>query len=102
MNEEEGNRQRAKVIKLIENHETSIHDIPKQIKFLLSINGYQSKDIITYIQKLEYICNDKEADNLWKSRFIVSHQGHVDQDHPDHNIMLWLNGRMRRSLQKLY
>jgi hypothetical protein len=45
---EYGQRFRARIVKLIDDHSSTIHDNKKRMKFLLSVNDDESEEIITY------------------------------------------------------
>ena len=99
LNKQEDSQQfRAKVIKLIDNHDSDLEDDKTRIKFLLSVNNDESEEIITYNQLLEYLASDKENEIVWKFQRIVSHQGPLVASHPDYNgssfnvIIEWENG----------
>jgi hypothetical protein len=61
-NQEDGHQTRATIFKLIEDYESSIHDNTARIKFILSLNNDQGKDIVTYNKIMEFICKDEESD----------------------------------------
>ena len=98
--QEDGQQFRARIVQLIEDFESNVEDNPTRIKFLLSINNDQKEEIISYRQLLEYISKDEETDIMWKFRRIVSHQGPLQQNHPDYNGSLynvmveWENGEI--------
>jgi hypothetical protein len=98
--QEDGQRFRARIVKLIEDHETDIEENPTRIKFLCSLNEDQAEEIITYNKMLEYILRDDENPVVWKFRRITSHQGPLKPDHPDYNGSLynvmveWENGEI--------
>jgi len=82
--QEDGQRFRAKIVKMIEDHEGSVENNPTRLKFLLSINDDAGQDIITYNQLIDYLARDDECDTLWKFRRIISHQGPLNNKHPDY------------------
>jgi hypothetical protein len=82
--QEDGQRFRTQVIKLIEDHTSDINDNKTRIKFLLSVNDDESENVITYNQLLEYLSKDQENDVVWKIQRITSHQGPLTLDHPDY------------------
>jgi hypothetical protein len=53
--QEDGQRFRARIVNLIDDHCSNIHDNKKRMKFLLSVNDDESKEIITYNQLREYL-----------------------------------------------
>jgi hypothetical protein len=97
---EDGQRFRAWIVKLIEDHESDVAENPTRIKFLCSVNNDQAEELITYNKLLEYIACDEETDIVWKFRRIISHQGPLKPGHHDYkgsayNIMVeWENGEI--------
>jgi hypothetical protein len=62
--DENGQRLRARVVKLVEDHEGRVENNPARLKFVLSMNEDKSKDIITYNELMEYLSRDKEGDHI--------------------------------------
>jgi hypothetical protein len=98
--QEDGQKFRSRIVKLIEEHESDLQENPTRIKFLCSVNDNQAEEIITYNQMLDYITRDEENPVVWKFRRITSHQGPFKPDHPDYNgsiynVMIeWENGEI--------
>ena len=98
--ESDGQKHRARIIQIIEDHASKVKDNPTRIKFLVSINNDQREEIISYNKLLDYISKDEETDIMWKFRRIISHQGPLQQNHPDYkgsqyNVMIeWENGEV--------
>jgi hypothetical protein len=63
--QEDSCQTRATIVKLIEDHESSIHDNCVRIKFLLSLNNDQGDDIVTYNKLLTFLSA--------KMRNLISH-----------------------------
>ena len=82
---DDGERHRARIVKLIEDHESKVEDNPTRIKFLVSYNNDKGEEIITYNKILDYILKDEETDIMWKFRRIISHEGPLEQNHPSYN-----------------
>jgi hypothetical protein len=75
MNEQpDGQRERGKIVQLIEDHESSLEDNPTRIQFRVSVNNDKAEEIITYNKMLEYITRDEESDTMWKFQWIISHE----------------------------
>ena len=95
-----GEVHRAKIVQMIEDHESDINDNPTMIKFRLSINNDKAEEVITYNRLLDYLSKDNENDVVWKFRRIVSHQGPLRSEHPDYkgsmyNVMVeWETGEI--------
>jgi hypothetical protein len=98
--QENGEVHRARIVQMIEDHDSDINENPTMIKFRLSINNDTAEDVITYNKLLEYLSKDEENDIVWKFRQIVSHQGPLRPEHPDYkgsmyNIMVeWETGEI--------
>ena len=82
--QEDGQRFRATIVKMIDDHESKVEDNPTRKKFLLSINNDSGEEIITYNKLLDYLQRDEENETLWKFRRIVSHQGPPSSNHPEY------------------
>jgi hypothetical protein len=52
---ENGHRLRARMVKLVEDHERRVENNPARLKFVLSMNGDKSEDVITYNELMEYL-----------------------------------------------
>ena len=98
--EDDGQKFRARVTRLIEDHQSDLEANPSRIKFVCSVNNDQAEEIITYNQLLDYIMRDEEHTTVWKFRRITSHQGPLKPDHPDYNgasynvMVEWENGEI--------
>jgi hypothetical protein len=97
--QEDDQKYRAKIVKMIEDHETSTKENPTRIKFLCSINNDQAEDILTYSQVMDYIeKQEQETSTVWKFKRITAHQGPLAAGHPDYkgssyNVLVeWENG----------
>ena len=96
----DGQKFRAKVTEMVEDHESQLLDNPTRIKFLCSINNDQAEELLTYNQVLDYITKDEETDITWKFKRIASHEGPLSPEHPSYNgssynIMVeWENGEI--------
>jgi Reverse transcriptase (RNA-dependent DNA polymerase) len=98
--QKDGQKHRAKIVKMSEDHETSVEENPTRLKFVLSVNNDKAEEIITYNKLLEYLAHQEEDDVLWKFRRITSHQGPLKPNHPDYkgstyNVMIeWETGEI--------
>jgi hypothetical protein len=96
--EHDGQQFRARILKLIQDHESKLEENPTRIKFLLSINDDQAQEVITYNKLIDYLNKGQDNEVLWKFRRIVSHQGPIKPGHPDYkgspyNVMIeWETG----------
>ena len=98
--QDNGEKHRAKIVQMLEDHESDINENPTMIKFRLSINNDAAEDIITYNRLLDFLSRDDENEVVWKFRRIVSHQGPLRSEHPDYkgsmyNVMVeWETGEI--------
>jgi hypothetical protein len=98
--QKDGQRFRAQVVKLIEDHSAKVHDNKTRIKFLLNVNDNESEEVITYNQLLDYLSKDEETDVVWKFQRITSHEGPLTPNHPEfkgskYNVLIeWENGEI--------
>jgi hypothetical protein len=80
----DGQRFRARIVKLIEDHENNVEQNPTRLKFVLSVNDDQAQEVITYNKLLEYLEHDEEQDLVWKFRRITAHEGPLSPSHPSY------------------
>ena len=98
--QEDGQRHRARIVKLIQDHEDDVATHPDRIKFMISVNDDKAEEVISYNQMLDHITRDEENTVIWKFRRITSHQGPLRPEHPDYkgssyNVMVeWENGEI--------
>lgn len=98
--QDNGEIHRARIVQMIEDHESDVKDNPTMIKFRLSVNNDAAEEVITYNQLLQYLSHDDENEVVWKFRRIVSHQGPLRPEHPDYkgsmyNVMVeWETGEV--------
>ena len=96
----DGQQSRARIVKLIEDHDYKLENNKDRIKFLLSINEDTSEEVITYNQLLDYLAKEDNNNIVWKFKSITSHQGPLSPTHPDYkgsmfNVMVeWENGEI--------
>jgi len=99
--QEDGQQFRARIVKLIKDHEANVEENPTRLKFLLSVNDDKAEEVITYNKLQEYLAKqDEDNEVVWKFRRIVSHQGPLKQGHNDYkgspyNVMIeWETGEI--------
>ena len=96
----DGQQFRARIVDLLEDHESKLEDNPTRIRFLVKYDKDQVEEVFTYNKVLDHILKDEESDIVWKYKRIVSHQGPLTKEHPDCNgsscnIMVeWENGEI--------
>ena len=98
--QEDGQRHRARVVELVEDHMANQEQDPGLIQFKVSVNDDQYEEIISYNQLLDYLDKDPHKDIYWKFKRITAHQGPLSDKHPDYkgskyNVMVeWENGEI--------
>ena len=96
----DGQKFRATITDLLEDHESKLEDNPTRIKFKCTYDKDQQEEVFTYNKVLDYISRDEESDIVWKYKGIVSHQGPLTKEHPDYNgssynvMVEWENGEI--------
>jgi hypothetical protein len=95
----DGQKPRATIVQLLEDHESSLEDNPTRIKLKVSLNKDQQEDIIKYNKMLKSITKDKESDITWKCRWIVSHE--VGQGSQYDLLIEWENGEITKEPLKV-
>jgi Reverse transcriptase (RNA-dependent DNA polymerase) len=83
--QEDGQRLRARIVQLLEDHESEVESNPTRIKFRLAVGEEEAEECMTYNDLLGYLARDEESDIVWKFRRIISHQGPLRPDHKDYN-----------------
>ncbi len=71
----DGQKLRARIVELLEDHESDLESNPTRIRFKVKYDHNQQEEIISYNQCLEHIMKDEETDIIWKHKCITSHQG---------------------------
>jgi hypothetical protein len=101
--EEDGQRFRARIVKVIIDKEADLQKDPDYIKFLCEVDGNVADEILTYNEILDHIDrNNMDVENdmeqLYKFRRITAHQGPLrttDQDYKGstYNVLVeWETG----------
>ena len=81
---EKGERKRATIVEMLNDHEDILSKNPDRIKFICSINDEQAEEIFSYNDLLNFLARDEESDVIWKFRRITSHQGPLKPSDPDY------------------
>ncbi len=96
-----GERHRARIVQLVQDHESQTHDNPGHRKFVVSVNDDEYEEVVTYNEIPDYLSRDEnDPENVCKFRCITAHQGPLKTDHPDYNgskynVMIeWENGEI--------
>ena len=94
--QEDGQRYRARIVKVIQDHEGDLSTNTDRVKFLCSVND--KEEIITYNEILDHLQKDEEDKVVWKFKHISAHEGPLTPNHPSWNgssynvMMKWENG----------
>ncbi|GAX27530.1 hypothetical protein FisN_UnNu102, partial [Fistulifera solaris] len=97
--ESDGQRFRARISHLVEDHEAAVRNDPTRVKFVCDITEKDTEAIFTYNEIMEYLNRDSEAP-LWKFKRIISHQGPLgttDREYKgcSYNVLIeWENGEI--------
>ena len=100
--QEDGQQHRAKIVELLEDHESKRDDNPTRIKFQCSVDNDRYEEVLTYAEMLDHISAKENNEDavVWKFRRIVAHEGPLDKSHPSYkgskyNVMLeWETGEV--------
>ncbi len=98
--QEDGQRFRATIKQLLQDHESDLRDNPTRIKFLCDMGKGKAEKIIGYNKMLEFMSQDQEEEPEWAFKRILSHQGPLDRRNRDYNgspfnlMILWETGEI--------
>jgi hypothetical protein len=62
--QEDGQRFRAHIVECISDHESNVHHSDDHVKFRISVNEDEYKEIITYNELMDFIENNQENDAI--------------------------------------
>ena len=82
--EEDGQKFRARIIEAVNAHEDKVQQHPELLKFKYSINNDQFEEIMAYNDIVHHIYVDQESDVVWQYKDIISHEGPLNQNHPNY------------------
>lgn len=97
--DEDGCIQRAKISKLVADHEDLLRQNPERIKYVCRVGKDSDEEILTYNQIMEHLSR-ADNDTVWKYKAIVDHQGPLSPSDADYkgcpyNVKVdWENGEM--------
>jgi hypothetical protein len=99
--QEDGQRFHAHIVECISDHESNVHRSDDHVKFRISVNEDEYKEIITYNELINFIEKNQENDAIvWRFQRIVGHQGPLLQHDKDYNgsrfnvLVEWENGEI--------
>jgi hypothetical protein len=92
--QEDGQRFRDRIVECISDHESNVRRSDDHVKFRISVNEDEYKEIITYNELMDFIEKNQENDTIvWQFRCIVGHQGPLlrhDKDYNGSRFNLWV------------
>jgi hypothetical protein len=99
--QEDGQRFRAHIVEYISDHESNVCRSDDHVKFRISVNEDEYKEIITYNELMDFIEKNQENNAMvWRFQCIVGHQGPLLQHDKDYNgsrfnvLVEWENGEI--------
>jgi hypothetical protein len=99
--QEDGQRFRAHIVESISDHESNVCHSDDHVKFRISINEDEYKEIITYNELMDFIKKNQENDAIvCRFQHIVGHQGPLLCHDKDYNgsrfnvLVEWENGEI--------
>jgi hypothetical protein len=99
--QEDGQRLCAHIVEYISDHESNVRHSDDHVKFRISVNEDEYKEIITYNEFMDFIEKNQENDAIvWQLRCIVGHQGPLLWHDKDYNgsrfnvLVEWENGEI--------
>jgi hypothetical protein len=97
--QDDGQCFRARIVDLVEDHQSNICKLDHHHKFRILVNDDQYEEVITYNELMDFIQKNEENDAIvWRFRRIVGHQGPLLRSDPDYkgskfNVMVeWEKG----------
>lgn len=82
--QEDGQKFIAHIVEAINSHEDKVQNHPELLKFKCSINNDEFEDIMAYNDIVYHIYVHQESDVVWKYKDIISHEGILNQNHPNY------------------
>ena len=83
--QDDGERHRFQIIRMMDEHLDKIDQHPERIKYLCRINESDREELIAYNEILSFIESQAQNDVIWNFRRIVGHEGPLARNHPDYN-----------------
>jgi len=100
INQDDGERHRARIVDVISDHEDMVEQDPERIKFLCSVGEKEKEELIAYNEILDYLQRQEQGETVWKFRRITAHEGPLNKHDASYkgssyNIMVeWENGEI--------
>ena len=100
LDQQDGSRIRAKILKLIDQSDDQQLKDSAATKFLITMGNDAHEELMTYQQILDHLNQDIEQDKTWKFKAIIGHQGPLTKEHHDYkgssyNVQIeWENGEI--------
>jgi hypothetical protein len=106
MDKEDGQRHCARILNVIDEEEHELFWQPGHVQFVCSVNDYDSEEILSYNELMDYIekdeqqHQDKDGNGFWNFKHIVGHEGPFRASDPEYkgsryNVLVeWENGEI--------
>ena len=80
--DEDGLRQRARILEVLDDHEKNVSDNPLLKKFKCRIGESEFEDILSYNEVMQHIeKDDNDAETFWRYKRISGHEGPLTKGH---------------------
>jgi hypothetical protein len=88
--DDEGLRERARIIEVIDDHERNVADNPFLIKFKCLVGEEEFEEILSYNEVMEHIeKDDTDGETFWKYKRISGHEGPLNKNHSSWKGDMW-------------
>ena len=97
--QEDGQKHRARIVALIEDHNASTNQNLERMRFKCSVNEDKYEEIMMYNQIMNHIEQSEEDAVVWRFKRIAGHEGPLTKNHPmwrgsTYNVCVeWETGR---------
>ena len=80
--DDEGLRDRARIIEVLDNHDRNVADNPSLVKFKCLVGEEEFEEILSYNEVMDHIeKDDTDGETFWKYKRISGHEGPLNKDH---------------------
>ena len=79
-----GERNRARVVESISDHDNHLESNPERITFLCSFNDEQCEKIYAYNDIIRHIKKDNDNPDIWKFKHTTAHEVPLKNNHPNY------------------
>ena len=97
--DEDGNIQRARIARLVDDFDAAVDREPERIKFICQYGDDMAEDVFSYARIMDHLSRDADAP-VWKFKRIAAHQGPLKRTDPNYkgssyNVLIeWENGEI--------